>query len=128
MHTLKVFLADDHEGFRRSIVSFLQSRADVEVVGEAGNGWQVVQQAVQLQPDLALVDLHMPTINGFEVARELKKRAPHTKVAILSMHSGDVYRGMAEEVQADAFIEKSSLKRGLENYLSSLRRAAGVSA
>jgi DNA-binding NarL/FixJ family response regulator len=117
MNKLKVLVADDHEGFRRLLASFLRSQPGVEIVGEAANGAEAISQTEKLHPDLVLMDLDMPKCDGYEATREIKHRLPGTKVVILSIHSGDEYRRRAWQNSADGFIDKGSMKHALLEVL-----------
>lgn len=114
MHSLKILLADDHTPFRQSLAEFLQTQPGVEIVGEASDGAQAVEQAKELHPDLVLIDASMPKLGGYEAARLIKRDHPETRVIILSAHSGEVYRKAAFEYSADGYIEKHSMKQGLQ--------------
>ncbi len=118
MCTVKVLLVDDFEGFRHSLRSFLASQPGFEVVGEAVDGNEAIEQAEKLHPDLVLMDLEMPNKDGFDATREIKHRLPDTRVVILSMHNSDVYRRAAREFRADDFIDKNSMKYALVAVLT----------
>lgn len=118
MKKLKVLLADDHDSFRRILVSFLRAQKGVEVVGEAADGQEAVEQAERLHPDLVLMDIHMPKQNGIDATKVIKNRLPSTKVFILSMDSSEFYRRNTQEF-ADGFIAKSSMKNALMTVLAS---------
>lgn len=128
MKTLKVLLVDDHEGFRKSLTCFLSEQYGVEIVGEAVNGRDAVDQTEKLHPDLVLMDLDMPEGDGFQATREIKLRVPDTKVVILSMHGGEVYRRMAWRHAADGFIDKSSMKSALLDVLLNERSRLSADA
>ncbi len=113
MNTIKILVADDHEGFRHSLSSFLKTQQGIEIIGEAADGVEAVDQAEKLHPDLVLMDMEMPKRNGFQATRDIKERSPGTRVIVLSMHSGEMYKQMALLNRADGFIEKSTLKIGL---------------
>jgi len=113
MNKLKVLVADDHEGFRRILASFLGSQQGVEIVGEAANGVEAVEQAQRLQPDLVLMDLDVTEGGGYEATKEIKLLVPHAKVVVLSMHGNEIYRRMARRFSADGFIDKASMKSDL---------------
>ena len=113
MKRVKVLLVDDHERFRRSVVSFLSEQGFVEIVGEAVNGGEAIAQSEKLHPDLVLIDGDIPKRDGFHATREIKLQHPGTKVVILSMHGSDVYRRAARRSAADGFIDKASLKKDL---------------
>jgi two-component system response regulator DegU len=117
MNRVKVLLVDDHVRFRQSIASFLSEQEFVEIVGEAINGEEAIAQTEQLHPDLVLMDLDVRDRRGFDATREIKLRAPRTKVVILSMNGDEAYRRMAWRHAADGFIDKSSMKNALLEIL-----------
>lgn len=91
MIPIKVLLADDHTIVRKGIRFVLDNEADIEVVGEAENGREAVQKVEQLVPDLALMDISMPLLNGLEATQQIVKRFPHVKVLILTMHADEEF-------------------------------------
>ena len=118
MYKLKVLLADDHDSFRRILIAFLRAQKDIEVVGEAIDGQEAVEQAEKFHPDLVLMDIHMPRQNGIEATKAIKNRWPDTKVFILSMDPSEFYRKNTQDF-ADGFIAKSSMKKALLKVLAS---------
>jgi two-component system nitrate/nitrite response regulator NarL len=88
---IRLLLVDDHPVVRRGIRSCLARQDHLEVVGEAGDGEEALKVARQLNPDLVLMDIDMPQMNGLAVTEALRKELPHTKVLILSMHSNSEY-------------------------------------
>ncbi len=88
---IKLLLADDHELVRGGLRNFLDSHSDMEVIGEAENGRQAVQLALELVPDVVLIDVAMPGMNGIDATRQIVARAPHVKVLGLSMHESRGY-------------------------------------
>ena len=88
---IKLLLVDDHPVVRKGIASFLAARPNLEVVGEAANGYEAVRKAKQLCPDIVLTDIDMPRMSGLAVAELLRKEQPQIKVLILSMHSNTEY-------------------------------------
>jgi len=98
--TAKVVLADDHVLFRDGLRVLLEKEADLKVVGEANNGREAVRLAAELQPDIVVMDVSMPDLNGIEAAREISARTPKTRVLGLSMHSDR--RFVARMLQAGA--------------------------
>ena len=125
MQPLKVVVADDHAGFRELLTNFLRAQG-VEVVGVATNGKEAVEQADHCTPDLVLMDISMPKLNGFEAARTIKRLHPRTKVIIVSSHTGDVYRKAALESMADGYIEKDSMKTALASLIAKERGSVRV--
>jgi DNA-binding NarL/FixJ family response regulator len=129
MRSIRVLVADDHEGFRRSLIGFLRAQRGVEIIGEAADGIEAVDQTEKLRPDLVLIDSDMPNQDGFRAARQIKLRSPEIRVVVLSMHDGDIYRRMARQHDADGFIEKGSIKHALLALLvSEQARVGGVAA
>jgi DNA-binding NarL/FixJ family response regulator len=108
MIPLRILVVEDHEPFARLICSMLEQMSDLQVVGQASDGLQAVQIAEELQPDLIVLDIGLPTLNGMEVARQLRKLAPETKVLFLSQES-------SSDVVLDA------LKLGALGYVHKLR-------
>ncbi|RLC93612.1 MAG: DNA-binding response regulator, partial [Chloroflexi bacterium] len=86
-----IVLADDHHIVRKGMRAVLEAEADFRLVGEASDGLEAVQLVERLRPDVLVLDLMMPGLNGLEVARQVGKRSPQTRVLILSMHAGDDY-------------------------------------
>ena len=118
MQKLKVLLADDHDSFRRILIAFLRAQKDIEVVGEANDGQDAIEQVERFHPDLVLMDIHMPRQNGIEATKTIKNRWPDTKVFILSMDPSEFYRKNTQDF-ADGFIAKSSIKNALLKVLAS---------
>jgi two-component system response regulator NreC len=119
---INIVLADDHPVIRKGIKSLLKTETDFNIIGEAGNGAEAVELVTRLQPDILVLDIMMPGLNGLEVTRELKIKCPHTAIVILSMHSHDAYVIEALRSGAKAYILKDSftddLIRGLKEVIS----------
>jgi DNA-binding NarL/FixJ family response regulator len=114
MQRIRVLIADDHQEFRRIVHRFLDGYPSVLVVGEATDGVDVIDKVEELDPDLVLMDISMPRRNGLEATRITKERWPSKTVVIVSMHDSPQYRQRVEEVKADRFITKTSMKPALE--------------
>jgi DNA-binding NarL/FixJ family response regulator len=114
MKNIKVLIADDHRDFRRIVHQFLNRLPNVSVVGEATNGGEAIEKVKELFPDVVLMDIAMPQMNGLEATRIIKQRWPKTKVLIATTHDEPLYRMQALEAKADGFILKGSLKHSLE--------------
>ena len=84
---INLLLADDHLMVRKGLRLFLQSQEDIEIVGEASNGLEAVKLAKELQPDVILMDLIMPEMDGIEATKELKKQFPSIKIIMLTSFS-----------------------------------------
>jgi len=85
--TIKILIADDHQLFREGLVNLLAQAADIEILGQAENGNEVIQKAELLKPDIILMDISMPGLNGVEATGILKRTQPAIKIIALSMHS-----------------------------------------
>ena len=114
MQRIKVLIVDDHAEMRRVIREFLDTTANVVVVGEAVDGIDAIDKTEELNPDVVLMDISMPQRDGLEATRIIKERWPTKMVVIASMHDNPHYRQRAAEVKADRFVAKSSLKPDLE--------------
>lgn len=104
---IRILLLDDHEPFRRYISSMLQERANLQVIGESDDGLQAVQKAETLQPDLILLDIGLPGINGIEGARQIGKVARKARIIFLTQESSPEVVQQAFEVGAWAYIIKA---------------------
>lgn len=106
--TIKVLLADDHAIVRDGLKMVLQAQADIRVIGEATDGREAVQQAVQHVPDVAVMDIAMPVLNGIEATEQIRDRCPETEVLILSMHSNSEHVFRALQAGALGYVLKES--------------------
>jgi DNA-binding NarL/FixJ family response regulator len=84
---VRVLVVDDYEPFRQFVCSTLKHRPDLQVIGEASNGLEAVQKAEELQPDLIVLDIGLPALNGIEAARRIRKVAPECKILFVSQES-----------------------------------------
>ena len=91
MKRIRILLADDHTVVRQGFKMILDAQADMEIVGEAANGRQAVELAEQLRPDVVVMDVSMPELNGIEATRRLATSVPRARVVALSMHKDSVY-------------------------------------
>lgn len=110
--TIRVYLADDHAVVRDGLRYLLEAAGDIVVVGDAADGRQAVRQIVRLKPDVAIIDIAMPEMNGVEVTRALRQDAPTTLIIILSMHSTVEHIHGAMKAGARGYLLKDSA--GLE--------------
>lgn len=86
MNKIRVFLADDHKILRESLVILLSQKENIEVVGAAGDGQEAYRKILELKPDIAVLDISIPRLNGLDLAEKLKAELPEVKVVILTMH------------------------------------------
>lgn len=106
--SIKVFLADDHRMVREGFRLLLETQPDIKVVGEAGSGRDAVRQITKLGPDVALMDIAMPELNGIEATQQIHETCPSTKVIILSMYSTSQHISRAFKAGARGYILKES--------------------
>jgi DNA-binding NarL/FixJ family response regulator len=105
---ITIFLADDHTIVRQGLVKLLEAEPNLQVLGEAENGREAVRKVEELKPDIVLMDIAMPLLNGIEATRQIKKICPQTKVIILSMHSHDLYINELFSLGASGYLLKNS--------------------
>ena len=101
---IKVFVADDHKLFRDGLISLLKKSNDIVIVGEATSGQETLDKILKLNPDVALIDITMPELNGIEVIKRIKKYNPKIKILVISMH-------------ADPYFVINSFKAGANGYM-----------
>lgn len=106
--TTTIFIADDHAIMREGLAQLLQSHAGFEIVGSAGNGRETVSQVLKLRPQVVIMDISMPDMNGIEAARQIRDGAPEIRVVILSMHSTAEHVFHALEAGVRGYILKES--------------------
>ncbi len=113
MSKIKVLLAEDHTIVRKGLRSLLDNETEIQVVGEAEDGQQAVQKAVQMLPDVVVMDITMPVLNGLEATRQIKKLCPQIKVVILTVHSTEEHIFQTLRAGASAYV----VKQGAVNEL-----------
>ncbi len=121
----RILIVDDHEIFRRGLRSLLESRVDWEVCGEATDGQDAVDKAKQLQPDVIVLDITMPRLNGLDATALIRKEVPTAKVVILSQHQPALMKQVALTAGAGAYVTKSEVSRELMAAIDGLLSANG---
>jgi DNA-binding NarL/FixJ family response regulator len=121
MSTARILIADDHGIVRAGIKLLLERQADVEVVAEAADGVEAVEQALATKPTLAILDVSMPRMTGLQAAREIRAQLPESRVLMLSMHDDEHYLFEALKAGASGYV----LKREADQDLVGAVRAVG---
>ncbi len=144
---ITIVLADDHTIVREGLAKLLEAEPNIQVVGEAENGREAVTKVEKLQPNVAIMDIAMPLLNGIEATRQIKKISPHTKVIILSMHShdryiselislgasgyllkdstgGEIIKAISAAIKGDTYLSPSISRRVIEDYLSLKKKSS----
>ena len=122
---MRVLIADDHTMVRESLVSVLQADAGVQVVAQAADGIEALEMALQTRPDIVIVDLSMPRLNGIEVVRRLREALPDTRVLVLTMHKEDEYVLQAVRAGASGYLAKDSAAAELLAAVHALHAGRG---
>ena len=119
--TTTVMLADDHQIVRQGLRAILNAVPEFQLVGEASDGLEAVRLAERLRPDVLILDLSMPGLDGLEVARQVTKRPPRPRVVVLSMYSDEAYVLKALQAGATAYVLKDA---GADQLVQGIRAAA----
>ncbi len=110
----KLFIVEDHTILREGLKALLSARPDWEIVGEAGEGDAAIRGVEKLKPDLVLMDLSLPKMNGTEAMREIKRLSPSTKILALTVHKNEEYISAAFEAGAEGYVLKDATHAELE--------------
>ncbi len=139
--TIKIFLADDHTIVRQGLAKLLEAEPNFKVIGEAEDGREAVNRVQKLLPDVVIMDIAMPLLNGIEATRQIKKMLPQIKIIILSMHShdryiseliglgasgyllkdatgGEIVKAVAASMKGDVYLSPSISRRVIDDYLT----------
>jgi DNA-binding NarL/FixJ family response regulator len=118
MARIRILLADDHTVVRQGLRKLLEERPDWEVIAEAGDGREAVRLAEQHEPDVAILDVAMPLLNGIEATRQITRRVPATRVLVLSMHADEAYVTQILQAGATGYLLKDSADVDLLNAVA----------
>src|SRR5215471_12810831 len=103
---IRVLIAEDYPQFRRFLVSALQSRLDLQLLSQVDDGSQAVRKAQELQPELILLDIGLPTLNGIEAAKQIRSLSPHSKILFVSQESSTELIQVALQSGAQGYVLK----------------------
>jgi DNA-binding NarL/FixJ family response regulator len=110
---IRVVIADDHPVIRGMVRSALEQHPHFEVCGEAENGAEAIEEVKRVKPDVVVLNVTMPLINGFQAAREIKKHVPETAIVILSSHADKHFIAEAKKIGVRAYVPKSKIGEAL---------------
>ena len=119
---MRILVADDHELVRRGVRSLLQTRPDIEVCGESIDGRDAIEQAQRLSPDLIVMDISMPTLNGLEATREIRRTLPTIDILILSQHNSTEMMRQAFNAGARGYVVKTAISQDLLQGIDKVRK------
>ncbi|MBE0429807.1 MAG: response regulator transcription factor [Thermoleophilia bacterium] len=119
---IKVVIADDHAILRSGLVRLLEEKGGIEVIGEAEDGSEAIRQTRELQPDVVLMDIGMPVMNGLEATKEIKKRARNVQILVLTVHDNEEYLLHAFRAGAAGFIPKKAAHSDLVDAIKVVAR------
>jgi len=120
MNPIKVLSVDDHPVFREGIAAILENHPDVALVAEAGNGREAVESFRSCRPDVTLMDLVMPEMNGIEATIAIRKEFPKARIVMLTTYRGDVQAAQALDAGASGYLLKSTLRKDLVDTIRSV--------
>ncbi|HDY69636.1 MAG TPA: response regulator transcription factor [Actinobacteria bacterium] len=117
MSNIKILLVDDHAILRAGLLRLLSEEDDIEIVGEAGDGREAIQKVQELHPDIVLMDIGMPVMNGMEATKQIKKRDQDVKVLVLTMHDNEEYLFQVLQAGAAGYVLKKAADSDLVNAI-----------
>jgi DNA-binding NarL/FixJ family response regulator len=126
MSVIRVLLADDHRILREGIRALIEDQDDIQVVGEAEDGLAAVKKVTQLQPDVVVMDIAMPLLNGLEATRQIHRDYPRVRVLILTMHENEEYIRQVLAAGALGYVLKDAAARDLLGAIRSVYQGEAV--
>jgi DNA-binding NarL/FixJ family response regulator len=120
---MRILIADDHEAIRKGVCSILTSRGDIEICAEAENGQQAIEMAVEMKPDLVILDINMPVLGGFAAAVEIRRLLPGVPILFFTMHTGAKFGEEAKKAGVQGIVAKETAGQALLEAVDALRRS-----
>ena len=122
MEPIRILIADDHAVIRSGLRLLLESRPDLQVVGDVGTGRDTIEQALRLQPDVLLLDIAMPDMNGLDVAREVRAQAPDVRIIVLTMYDDEEYLRQFLQIGVAGYVLKRAADTELVDAIRAVHR------
>ncbi len=122
MDRTRILIVDDHEIFRKGLRSILESRTELEICGEATNGIEAVDKARAIRPDVVLMDISMPYLDGLQATRQIRRDVPGSQILLLSQHDSPHMLAAALKAGASAYVTKSQVSQCLVEALNAVIR------
>ena len=122
MQKMRVLLVDDHAILREGIKALLEKQENIEVVAEAANGREAISKVVQFRPDVVVLDISMPLMDGLEATRQIKRESPDVKILILTMHDDEEYFFQLLRAGASGYVTKRAASRELVSAIEAVYR------
>lgn len=126
MGVIRVLLADDHRILREGICALIEDQEDMEVIGEAEDGLETVKKVAQLQPDVVVMDIAMPLLNGLEATRQIHRDFPQVNVLILTMHENEEYIRQVLAAGALGYVLKDAAARDLLGAIRTVNQGEAI--
>ena len=121
MENVRILLADDNKNFRSGLAEFINNQLGFKVVGEANDGMEAIKLIDNVKPDIVLLDVSMPKLDGISTARFIRKECSKMYIVIVTMHEEKVFKSYTDFIPVDGFINKSEISEKLPKLLTSLK-------
>lgn len=122
MDKIKVLIVDDHAIMREGVRALLNTCSDIDIVGEAANGNEALARTLETEPDVVVMDIAMPEMDGLEATRQIKRKSKHVKIVILTQHSNREYILSAVKAGADGYVPKAAVSSELISGIRAVAR------